>query len=85
MRQFSYTIQGEHGLHARGAGMLVEQAKGFMSNISIEYDEKIENLKRLFSVAGLGVRKGDVVTVKTNGNDEIEAAHRLEEFFKENL
>lgn len=85
MREFSYTIQGEHGLHARGAGMLVEQARDFMSNISIEHDEKVENLKRLFSVAGLGVKKGDIVTVKADGTDENEAAVKLEQFFKENL
>lgn len=85
MRQFSYTIQGEHGLHARGAGMLVERARGFASNISIEYDRKIENLKRLFSVTCLGVRKGDSITVKADGNDENEAVRELEEFFRENL
>lgn len=85
MRQFSYTIQGEHGLHARGAGMLVERARSFASNISIEYDRKIENLKRLFSVTCLGVRKGDCITVKADGNDENEAVRELEEFFRENL
>ena len=36
MKQFSYTIQGEHGLHARCAGKLVQKAQNFTSNISIE-------------------------------------------------
>ncbi len=85
MKQFSYTIQGENGLHARDAGMLVEQARGYMSNINIEYNDKSENLKRLFSVAGLGVRKGDMVTVTADGGDESAAAKQLEEFFRENL
>ena len=47
MKQFSYTIQGEHGLHARCAGKLVQKAQNFTSNISIEYNQRIENLKRL--------------------------------------
>ena len=79
MKQFSYTIQGEHGLHARCAGKLVQKAQNFTSNISIEY------LKRLFTITCLGISKGDFVTVKVEGNDETEAANVLENYFKENL
>ena len=64
MKQFSYTIQGEHGLHARCAGKLVQKAQNFTSNISIEYNQRIENLKRLFTITCLGISKGDFVTVK---------------------
>lgn len=85
MKQFSYTITGEQGLHARGAGKLVQEAQGFMSNISIVYNQRIENLKRLFTVACLGVKQGDLVTIRVEGNDETEAAQTLETYFKENL
>ncbi len=85
MKQFSYTIQGEHGLHARGAGKLVREAQGFMSNITIEYNQKVENLKRLFTVTCLGIGKGDNVTVKVNGADEAEAVKTLERCFRENM
>lgn len=85
MKQFSYTIQGEHGLHARCAGKLVQKAQNFTSNISIEYNQRIENLKRLFTITCLGISKGDFVTVKVEGNDETEAANVLENYFKEKL
>lgn len=85
MKQFSYTIKGEQGLHARGAGKLVQEAQNFMSNISIEYNQRIENLKRLFTVTCMGVKKGDFVTIKVEGNDEAEAAQTLESYFRENL
>lgn len=85
MKQFSYTIQGEHGLHARCAGKLVEEAQNFMSNVSIQYNQRIENLKRLFTVTCLGINKGDSVTIKIEGNDEIEASKALEKYFRENL
>ena len=49
MKQFSYTIQGEHGLHARCAGKLVQKAQNFTSNISIEYNQRIENLKDFYN------------------------------------
>ena len=81
MKQFSYTIQGEHGLHARCAGKLVQKAQNFTSNISIEYNQRIENLKRLFTITCLGISKGDFVTVKVEGNDETEAANVLENYF----
>ena len=56
-----------------------------MSNISIEYNQRVENLKRLFTVTCLGVKKGDSVTIKIEGNDESEAANALENYFRENL
>ncbi|MCH5211127.1 MAG: HPr family phosphocarrier protein [Oscillospiraceae bacterium] len=85
MKQFSYTIKGEQGIHARSAGNLVKEAQNFMSNISIEYNQRIENLKRLFTVTCLGVKKGDLVTVRVNGSDEDSAAYALENYFRTNL
>ena len=85
MKEFSYTLQDEHGLHARGAMRLVTRAQSFNSNISIVYNDKIENLKRLFAVSCLGAKKGDFVTVRAQGADEYEAANTLENYFRANL
>ncbi len=85
MKEFSYKIQGENGIHARRAGKLVKEAQNFSSNVSIVYNQRIENLKRLFTITCLGVKKGDLVTVKVEGSDETEAAQTLENYFKENL
>jgi phosphocarrier protein len=85
MKQFSYRIKEDGGIHARCAGKLVKEAQNFSSNVRIEYNQRIENLKRLFAVICLGVNKGDLVTVKIEGNDETEAAESLESYFKANL
>lgn len=85
MKEFSYTLTGDKGLHARGAGRLVQEAQSFNSNITIVYNERIENLKRLFTVACLGASKGDFVTVRAQGSDEAEACEALETYFRENL
>lgn len=85
MREFSYTLNGEKGLHARGAGQLVQEAQSFNSSISIVYNDRIENLKRLFAVTCLGAKKGDFVTVRAQGSDENEAAAALQRYFRENL
>lgn len=85
MEKFSYKIQGEHGIHARSAGELVNTAQEFSSNITIEYNERVENLKRLFAVSCMGVKKGDVVTVKAAGEDEAEALQVIQNYFRDNL
>ena len=53
--------------------------------LALKYNQRIENLKRLFTITCLGISKGDFVTVKVEGNDEAEAANVLENYFKENL
>ncbi len=85
MKQFSYTIQEEQGIHARCAGKLVKEAQNFNSTVSIEYNQRVENLKRLFAVTCLGVQQGDLVTIRIEGKDEMEAASFLENYFRENL
>ena len=39
MKEFTYTITDEQGIHARPAGLLVKEAAGFASAITIEKDE----------------------------------------------
>ncbi len=85
MKEFSYTLKDGQGLHADGAGRLVSEARNFNSNISIVYNDRIENLKRLFAVTCLGAKKGDFVTVRAQGADETEAANALENYFRANL
>lgn len=36
MKEFTYTITDEQGIHARPAGLLVKEAAGFASAITIE-------------------------------------------------
>ena len=38
MKEFTYTITDEQGIHARPAGLLVKEAAGFASAITIEKD-----------------------------------------------
>jgi phosphocarrier protein len=85
MNQFSYTITDALGIHARPAGMLVKQAQGFASAITISCGGKQADLKRLLAVMTMGIRQGQRVEVSATGADEEAAAAALEEFFKSNL
>jgi phosphocarrier protein len=85
MKQFSYTIKDELGIHARPAGELVKLAGGFTSDIKIAKGEQTGDLKRIFSVMTLGTRQGDTIEITAEGPDEEAAATQIEEFLKANL
>ena len=85
MKKFEYTITDEVGIHARPAGMLAKLAKSFESSIVISRGDKSVNAAQLMMLMGMGIKKGDHVTLTIEGADEEEAFAALEQFFKENL
>lgn len=85
MKEFTYKICDDLGIHARPAGVLVKKAAGFSSEITIYKDEKSADAKRIFAVMGLSVKKGDTVRVTISGADEDAALVALEGFFRNNL
>jgi phosphocarrier protein HPr len=85
MKQFSYTIQDENGIHARPAGLLVKCAKGFQSAITIGCSAKEAPLNKLFALMGLNVKCGDTVTVTAEGPDEDAAIQAVRELIETNV
>lgn len=85
MKQFSYTIKDELGIHARPAGLLVKKASGFKSTITIDNGTKKGDAKKIMSLMMMAVKQGQTVTVTAEGDDEKEAAAAMEAFMKENL
>ena len=85
MKQFTYVITDPAGIHARPAGLLVKEAAKFTSSTAIINNGKKGDLKRIFGVMALGVKKGEEVTISCEGADEEAASAALEAFFKANL
>ena len=85
MKEFQYTIQDAQGIHARPAGLLVKEASKFQSAITLEYNGKTGDAKRIFAVMALGVSQNGLLTVKADGTDEDDAIAALAQFFKANL
>jgi len=84
MKNITYTVSDENGIHARPAGIIVRTAKNFASAVSIEMkteggENRIADAKKLFAVMGLGAKKGSVLTVTAVGEDENEAVLQMEE------
>ena len=85
MKEFSYVIQDELGIHARPAGLLVREAAKYESDIKIKKGDKEADAQRIFSVLGLAVRNAEEVKVFADGADEAEAIAALETFLRANL
>ena len=80
-----YTVKDACGIHARPAGLLVKVAKGFASTATLEKDGKSCDLRKLMALMGMGVKQGDTVTVKVEGDDEAAAAEAIQKFLTENV
>lgn len=87
MKQFTYTIKDELGIHARPAGLLVKEAKNFKpdTKITITKGEKSADLTKLMNLMSMAVKCGDTVTLTFEGGDEEAAAAAIEKFLNENL
>lgn len=85
MREFQYTITDPEGIHARPAGELVKAAKAFSSSIKMCKDGKEGDCKRIFTIMGLTVKKGQEVTFHIEGEDEDAAYDAISKFMQEYL
>lgn len=85
MIEFIYTIKDPVGIHARPAGLLSKEGRKYKSTITVEKDGTAVNVLKLMALMKLGVKCGETVTVRVEGEDEAIAGPAMEEFFKANL
>ena len=82
MKEFQLTVKDPNGLHARPAGILVREAQRMPDRVTIHVREKQADLKKLLAVMGLGIRHGDTVTIRIEGDDEEASLIHLKEAFE---
>lgn len=86
MKEFTYLITDELGIHARPAGLLAKLAKSFPeTTVTVTKGETTVKASQLMKLMNLGVKNGDEVKVAAEGPNQEEAIAALEQFFKENL
>ncbi len=85
MKEFSYQIEDENGLHARPAGKLATCAKRFASEVRVCTNGKTADGKRLLSLMSLGAVQGSTLEFCIFGEDEEEASRTLEGYCGELL
>ena len=78
MQERNVTIINKLGLHARAAAKLVTMASGYASDVDIAKEDQSVNGKSIMGVMMLAASKGTNLLIRTNGDDEQEAADQLE-------
>ncbi|WP_075061980.1 phosphoenolpyruvate--protein phosphotransferase [Ornatilinea apprima] len=85
MKQIELVIQNQSGLHARPAKVLVNLAKRFKSDISLQHEAKRANAKSMVSVLTLGAVMGSRIQIQAQGEDEELAIAELEAAIRSGL
>lgn len=85
MVEFQYVVKDSQGMHARPAGLFVKEATTFPCSVTICKGDKEVDAKRILGVMGLGVKCGEEITIKANGDQEESAIETLSKFLEENL
>ena len=76
-------IKNKAGLHTRPAASVVKLASRFKSDFFIEMGGVEINAKSIIGVMSLAAPRGTRLTLKLDGEDAVEAARQLVEFFEQ--
>jgi phosphocarrier protein len=75
-------VTNRAGIHARPAALLVQKLTQFKSAIYIEKDNDRINAKSIMGVITLGAAYGTELTIKAEGEDEVQALKALVRLFE---
>jgi phosphocarrier protein HPr len=76
-------VGNEKGIHARPAGIIVNAAGRFASEVKIQKDGMEVNCKSIMGVLMLAAGRGEELTVVCSGPDEAQAAEAVSALFSE--
>ncbi|MCG6867468.1 MAG: HPr family phosphocarrier protein [Gammaproteobacteria bacterium] len=71
------------GMHARAAAKFVNLASSFGSDVELGKGDRMVNGKSIMGVMMLAASRGTSVSLRVEGNDEVEAADKLEELVRQ--
>lgn len=79
MQQRDVEIVNKLGLHARPSAKLTQIASGFKSQVFMTRNGRRINAKSIMGVMMLAAAKGSLITLETDGEDEVAAMDALAE------
>src|SRR5699024_3595284 len=85
VREKTYTITVDPGVHARPATLLVHEASQYQSKIDITYRKKSVNMKSIMGAMSIGIPMGASITITAEGEDEDEAIQGISKVIEEHL
>ena len=79
MQQRDVEIVNKLGLHARPSAKLTQLVSSFKSQVFMTRNGRRINAKSIMGVMMLAAAKGSIITLETDGEDEVEAINALAE------
>ena len=79
MQQRDVEIVNKLGLHARPSARLTQVASNFKSQVFMTRNGRRINAKSIMGLMMLAAAKGSIITLETDGEDEVEAIDTLSE------
>jgi len=79
MTEKTFKIKNKIGIHARPAAQIVKVAAGYRSSIYISKNGNEVNAKSIMGILTLEAGFGSLVTVKCDGDDELDAIEAIED------
>ena len=76
-----FEVLNELGLHARVASRIVREVRKFNSSIIVKKEGKDYNLGNVTGVITVNAKKGDILDIEFNGDDEESAANAVRGLF----
>lgn len=78
-------INNTLGMHLRPAALFCEIAQRYPCRVTIQIREKTVNAKSVLSLLAAGIKKGEVISISCDGQEEEEALHALCELVENGL
>lgn len=85
MKETTFIVEAEDGLHARPAGTIAKVASQYESQVDIIAQGKIKNAKSVLSIMSMGLKKADNVTLRVTGSDADLAIDALQKLIENNF
>lgn len=83
MRKFEYTITNDEGIHAIPASILTKTAKAYKSDVVLYRGQEKADMKDLFGVMGMCIKKDTPVRIEIDGEDEEQAMDAIVKILKQ--
>lgn len=75
------TVKNRAGIHARPAAIIAQTANKYACEVMIAKDDIVVNAKSIMGVITMAAGYNTVLTVRTEGSDESEAASAIVSLF----
>ncbi len=85
MTSFTHTIADPLGIHARPAALLVKTASAFRSSIILRHGDREISAKKMIALMSLGLKQGDKLEIRIEGEDEEQAGQAMKKILEEQL